>query len=654
VTFNSFLRNHASGIQVRWGSTNIVVTGNCFQDNGVNPVTYSPSTNTDVARGAIRIADDGLSTTGTQIHDNNFAGDLPFGVENDSAASAAAENDWWGCSLGPGNPGCDAVTGPVNFIPFLSAPSATPPCSCTTNAQCPVDSNPCTFDGCAPVVDIAQGQTATQSSNLSGFDVCGGPPLAPRAVDGNTDGNYFDCSVAVTQNELQPWWQVDLGSSQDIASIKVWNRTDPSTVFWSNFHVLVSNNPALLLAGNLAAAQLVADHDFPVPGAAGSPTTIVVNFPGQYVRVQLGGTNYLQLAEVQVIAGGCVHPNNTLPCDDGLFCNGADICAAGSCTHAGDPCPPGVECQTCQEASDSCIDPLGTACTSDGNVCSADQCDGLGACDHSVPSGATTCDDGVFCDGIDTCAGPTCVSSGDPCVPGSECANVCDETHNTCNLPAGTPCTDDTLFCNGTESCNGSGACAAHSGDPCPPLNTTDANCSTSCDESTDTCTLADPNGTGCNDGLACDGTDQCNGGTCSVHSSSCAPHITMGQNGSTTVMGVGRPSLGPGCLEIFDCGFPDACQNGNDGSPIGTNTIGTNPAGAFTITVDPALICQEHLYVVDICAPFSVTAPDIGPVFVVDCAPAAPLLSPQAILFLVAALGMVGLFGLRRVTPRR
>src|SRR5262249_6094636 len=32
-------------------------------------------------------------------------------------------------------------------------------------------------------------------------------------------------------------------------------------------------------------------------------------------------------------AGVCLHINNTAPCDDGLFCNGADVCSGGVCTH---------------------------------------------------------------------------------------------------------------------------------------------------------------------------------------------------------------------------------------------------------------------------------------------------------------------------------
>lgn len=554
VTLNSFQNNHASGIEVRFGAQNIVVTGNCFQNNGQNPVTYSPCSSgcTDTARGAIHIADDGLATTGTQMHNNNFAANAPNGVTDVSSASTssdnAAINNWWGCSAGPGNAGCDTVTANVDFTPFLSAPSATPPCSCTADAQCPVDSNVCTDDICAAAVDLAQGKTATQSSTLTGFDTtCGGPgtgpPAASRAVDGNTNGNYFNpnCSVAVTQSELQPWWQVDLGASQAIGSIKVWNRTDDGGTRLVMFHVLVSNNASLLAAGNLAAAQAVADHDFFVPGQGGTPTTILVNFTERYVRVQLAGTDYLELAEVQVImAGGCVHPNNTAPCDDGLFCDGTDTCdGAGGCNvHTGDPCP-GSVCKTCQEVSDTCFDPAGTACTSDSNVCTDDLCDGSGLCSH-----------------ID--------------------------------------------------------------------------------------------NSAPCNDNLVCNGADTCSAGTCSAHDHPCLPTTTMGvaQN-STSIMGFAQPNLPAGCVEIVSCNG-DACFNAND-IVIGTNTTATNSAGKFTITVSPALACQEEIYAEVICGP----APIFGPIEVVSCTPVAPLLSPQAILFLIASLGVVGLFGLRRVTPR-
>lgn len=51
-------------------------------------------------------------------------------------------------------------------------------------------------------------------------------------------------------------------------------------------------------------------------------------------------------------SSGCSHDSNTNSCDDGLFCNGADTCSAGSCRHDGNPCTLCVE--TCDESGDSC------------------------------------------------------------------------------------------------------------------------------------------------------------------------------------------------------------------------------------------------------------------------------------------------------------
>ena len=125
-------------------------------------------------------------------------------------------------------------------------------------------------------------------------------------------------------------------------------------------------------------------------------------------------------------AGACTHPDNTAPCDDGIFCNGADTCSAGACTvHAGSPCSE-TECNTCQEDTDSCFDLSGTACTDDGNVCTDDTCDGAGACAH--PANTAPCDDGLYCNGTDTCSGGSCsVHAGSPCSE-TEC-NTCQEAY---------------------------------------------------------------------------------------------------------------------------------------------------------------------------------------------------------------------------------
>src|SRR4029453_19400930 len=98
--------------------------------------------------------------------------------------------------------------------------------------------------------------------------------------------------------------------------------------------------------------------------------------------------------------GTCAHTNNTAPCDDGLFCNGADTCGGGSCIHAGDPCAGGAECNnSCNEAGDNCFAAAATACATDGNACTDDACNGAGTCAHI--NNTAPCDDGLFCNGAD-------------------------------------------------------------------------------------------------------------------------------------------------------------------------------------------------------------------------------------------------------------
>src|SRR6185436_15384893 len=55
----------------------------------------------------------------------------------------------------------------------------------------------------------------------------------------------------------------------------------------------------------------------------------------------------------------CDHANNTLPCNDGAFCNGTDTCSGGTCSsHGGNPCPGpdgDSDCsESCNEAADNC------------------------------------------------------------------------------------------------------------------------------------------------------------------------------------------------------------------------------------------------------------------------------------------------------------
>ena len=67
--------------------------------------------------------------------------------------------------------------------------------------------------------NIARGGTARQSS----IDY-NGP--AHRAIDGKTDGIYNNRTSTHTNEEDNPWWEVDLGITHPIDTITIWNRTE--------------------------------------------------------------------------------------------------------------------------------------------------------------------------------------------------------------------------------------------------------------------------------------------------------------------------------------------------------------------------------------------------------------------------------------------
>jgi hypothetical protein len=237
-------------------------------------------------------------------------------------------------------------------------------------------------------------------------------------------------------------------------------------------------------------------------------------------------------------AGVCSNPNNTLPCDDGLFCTAGDVCSGGVCTGGVDACPG----QVCDEPNSRCVDCLSDADCDDANVCTDDSCN-ANVC-ANVPN-TLSCDDGLFCTVTSVCVAGACVGSQDPCTPPmvcSEALNACVRCEVNADCNDGNPCTtdvcvfnicsntnniapcDDGLFCTTTDVCSG-GACVG-SGTPCPgrlcdEANQGCVNCFTvaDCPDDGVGCTVdACVNGacvypqddTLCGDGLFCNGAEFC------------------------------------------------------------------------------------------------------------------------------------------------
>lgn len=136
-------------------------------------------------------------------------------------------------------------------------------------------------------VNLAQGKPVSQSSTYSADGV------ASHAVDGNTSGKWTDGSVTHTQAELSPWWQVDLGSSQYVGAVELYNRTDCCSERLNNFSLLVSDDGSNW-------------QSWGYPGKVGARVSFGVNRSARYVKVQLNSTGaadrILSLAEVKVYA----------------------------------------------------------------------------------------------------------------------------------------------------------------------------------------------------------------------------------------------------------------------------------------------------------------------------------------------------------------
>lgn len=159
-----------------------------------------------------------------------------------------------------------------------------------------------------PSVNVARGKLASQSSLAYAAP-------ADRAVDGRSDGDYTKGSVTHTDAEREAWWQVDLGASHPIDRVAVWNRTDCCAERLSKFYVLVSDVP-------FSSSRLQATLSQPgvsqyyVDGVAARPTQVPIARTGRYVRIQLAGTNYLSIAEIEVIGAataGLAQPIVAIP-----------------------------------------------------------------------------------------------------------------------------------------------------------------------------------------------------------------------------------------------------------------------------------------------------------------------------------------------------
>ena len=137
--------------------------------------------------------------------------------------------------------------------------------------------------------NIVVGKAASQSSTFSHA----ANPIADKAVDGLVDGHFNVRSTTHTNRNAKAWWEVDLGANEIVYGVTVYNRLDCCGERLQNFNVSLTD----------ASGKITKTTHFGVGVLVTYPVHIPNGVVAKKVKVQLGGTNYLQLAEVQVWAG---------------------------------------------------------------------------------------------------------------------------------------------------------------------------------------------------------------------------------------------------------------------------------------------------------------------------------------------------------------
>lgn len=236
---------------------------------------------------------------------------------------------------------------------------------------------------------------------------------------------------------------------------------------------------------------------------------------------------------------GCIQAPNDDRCGDGIFCNGQETCDpdTGACV-AVSACPPHTE---------GCL-VFNGECDEENDVC-------LSVVDESL------CDDGEFCNGQERCNPETgaceAVSACPPRIEGCLIINgECDEVNDVCVDVIDETLCDDGQFCNGLETCDpDTGACVALSA--CPPRVEGCLIINGECDEENDVCVdIIDD--TLCDDGQFCNGQERCNPETGACEAvSACPPHV---ENDCLVINGL-CDEANDQCLDVLD---DDFCDDGD------------------------------------------------------------------------------------------
>ncbi len=371
------------------------------------------------------------------------------------------------------------------------------------------------------------------------------------------------------------------------------------------------------------------------------------------------------------VADACITIADDAQCDDDMFCNGAETCDPLSGCQPGTPpdCDDAVDCtvDTCDDDAASCVhtaddtpcqdtefcngeevcDPIagcqpaaGPTDCNDLTACTVDSCDeDADACINAPDDGV--CDNGLFCDGAETCQSGLGCLAGAPVVcadDGIECTlEACDEVGDACataldnqlcidagldfctdtGCEQGDPCDedadcDDGQGCNGIETCDTStdpGVCQAG-----PPVVCGDGTACTSdaCEELGGNATqcVNTPNDVACSDGNPCNGDEVCDAvtGCESGAPLDCDDGVGCTDDSCIPAFGCFSPpndlscddgvvcNGGETCDPVADCqpaDAPLACPD--DGIPCTVESCDEDFGGCTTVPDDTVCECGLH-----------------------------------------------------------
>lgn len=248
--------------------------------------------------------------------------------------------------------------------------------------------------------------------------------------------------------------------------------------------------------------------------------------------------------------------------------------------------PRGVTCGavTCELDEICCGTECAAAGCDDGNDCTDDSC-GEQGCVNEPRSGS--CDDGIYCNGEDTCERGQCLLHvGDPC----RNQTTCDENSDQC---VGCLTSADCL-----PTTRDAEACEAPAGDICATTGTQEVTITEyTCDnqvcvrtrrDDTQSCSL-DTDGIACDDDDACTESDACSDGVCTGSAVDCSVSnpCKVGICNSDTGCGEVNALDGTSCSDGDNCTESDVCTAGSCG---GSPKICADTGNACTVnTCNPS-----------------------------------------------------------------